>query len=72
MIRYVTVILDLSRSALRQDLSPSRAVVIKKVISNLLNSFHDQNPISSISVIVTMKEQAMLLSRFTEDKAVAI
>jgi transcription initiation factor TFIIH subunit 2 len=55
LIRYLTVIIDFSRAALRQDLRPSRAVVTKRMACKLLNEFEDQNPLGKVSVVVTMK-----------------
>ena len=68
MIRYVTLIIDFSRASLRQDMRPSRAVVIKELVCQLLNDFQDQNPMSKISVIATMKEQAIMLCDFNDTK----
>jgi transcription initiation factor TFIIH subunit 2 len=66
MIRYVTLVIDFSKAALSQDLRPSRAVVTKEMASKLLTEFADLNPLNKISVIGTMKQQAVMLSDFNQ------
>ena len=68
MIRYLTIIADFSVACLKQDLRPNRASVIKQVLLQFMQSFIDQNPLSKISLIVTMRQKALMLADF--DKSV--
>ena len=53
VIRYVTIVVDMSSAVLKQDFRPNRAVVVKDMLSAFIRDFSDQNPLSKISVIVT-------------------
>lgn len=65
MIRYMTLIIDMSTSMEKKtDFSPNRLAVTKKLLSSFIASFFDQNPLSLMGVIVTMKGRAMILSDF--------
>ena len=66
VIRYLTIVIDLSSASLKQDLRPNRAIVIKDLLSKFIHSFADQNPLSALSVIVSFKEGSKLLSDFIE------
>ena len=72
MLRNLTVIIDFSKAVLRQDLRPNRAIVAKEMAAKLLNEFHDLNPLGKISVIATMKQQAIMLSDFSQSKDFAL
>lgn len=67
MIRYLTIIIDMSKSALRQDLRPNRAMVTKELLTQFIREFKDQNPLSRLSMIVTRNQKADLLCDFGED-----
>ena len=72
MIRYLTIIVDFSRAALKQDLRPNRAVVTKEILTNFIQSFADQNPLSKLSIIVTMNQRAICIADFEQPIYVAI
>ena len=65
MIRYLVIIIDFSKSTLKQDFRPNRASVIKILVSNFVKQFLDQNPQSKLSLVATIKEQAFLVTDFT-------
>lgn len=65
MIRYLVIIIDFSKSTLKQDFRPNRASVIKTLVSNFVKQFLDQNPQSKLSLVATIKEQAFLVTDFT-------
>jgi len=67
MIRYLTIIVDFSRASLKLDLRPNRAMVTKELLSQFLQEFTDQNPLSKLSIIATMKERAIVISDFQEN-----
>ena len=66
VIRYITLVIDLSSGSLNLEMSPNRGVVIKDLLSKFVNEFAEQNPLSKLAVIVTYKEQATLLSSFND------
>jgi len=55
MIRYLTLVIDFSRSSLKLDMRPNRALVTKELLNAFIQEFIDQNPLSKLSVIVTFK-----------------
>ena len=64
LIRYLTIIIDFSSSTNKQDFRPTRAQVIRSFISDFIKDYSDLNPLSKVSIIVTYKEGARLLSEF--------
>ncbi|TNV79005.1 hypothetical protein FGO68_gene4403 [Halteria grandinella] len=66
LIRYLTVIVDFSSAARRQEMRPNRAIVIKSYLAEFIRDFFDINPLSQISFIVTYKEKAVLLTDFAD------
>jgi hypothetical protein len=46
LIRYLTVIIDFSAAARKQEMRPNRAVVIKSYLSDFIRDFFDVNPLS--------------------------
>ena len=66
MIRYLTVIIDFSAAARKQEMRPNRAIVIKSFLAEFVKDFFDMNPLSQISFIVTYREKAVLLSSFAD------
>lgn len=72
MIRYLTIIIDFSRASLKQDLRPNRARVTQEVVTKFMLGFVDQNPLSKLSLIVTMRQRAICISDFDQPINVAI
>lgn len=66
VIRYITLVIDLSSGSLNLDMAPNRGVVIKDLLSKFVSEFAEQNPLSKLAVVVTYKEQATLLSGFDD------
>lgn len=40
-IRYLTIVVDLSKAATRQDMRPNRATVVKDLVSSFAKDFLD-------------------------------
>lgn len=55
LIRYLYVVIDLSRAASETDYHPSRMAVVAKCVGTFLREFFDQNPLSHIG-LVTIKD----------------
>ncbi|XP_058082146.1 general transcription factor IIH subunit 2 [Magnolia sinica] len=55
LIRYLYVVVDLSRAASETDFRPSRMVVVAKHVEAFIREFFDQNPLSHIG-LVTIKD----------------
>ncbi|XP_038979096.1 general transcription factor IIH subunit 2-like isoform X1 [Phoenix dactylifera] len=55
LIRYLYVVIDLSRAASEMDFRPSRMVVVAKCVEVFIREFFDQNPLSHIGM-VTIKD----------------
>ncbi|CAL5426556.1 unnamed protein product [Camellia sinensis] len=55
LIRYLYIVVDLSRAAAEMDFKPSRMVVVSKQIEAFIREFFDQNPLSQIG-LVTIKD----------------
>lgn len=66
MIRYLTLVIDFSRSSLKLDMRPNRALVTKELLNAFIQEFVDQNPLSKLSVIVTFKQRAVVISDFQD------
>ncbi|XP_043700612.1 general transcription factor IIH subunit 2-like [Telopea speciosissima] len=55
LIRYLYIVIDLSRAAAEMDFRPSRMVVVAKQVEAFIREFFDQNPLSHIG-LVTIKD----------------
>ncbi|OMP09731.1 von Willebrand factor, type A [Corchorus olitorius] len=55
LIRYLYVVIDLSRAASEMDFRPSRIAVIAKHVEAFIREFFDQNPLSQVG-LVTIKD----------------
>mmetsp|Transcript_28008 Transcript_28008/g.61303 ORF Transcript_28008/g.61303 Transcript_28008/m.61303 type:complete len:414 (-) Transcript_28008:554-1795(-) len=52
MIRYLYVVLDLSRATLMTDFWPSRLAALNTLTQGFIREFFDQNPLSQLGLIV--------------------
>lgn len=64
MIRYLTIIVDLSPSMKNTDMKPTRLAVTKVHLKKFIEDFFDQNPLSLISIQYTNGCKAGLISPF--------
>jgi transcription initiation factor TFIIH subunit 2 len=55
LIRYLYLVIDLSRAAGEMDYRPSRMVVVSKQVEAFVREFFDQNPLSQLG-LVTIKD----------------
>ncbi|XP_071939932.1 general transcription factor IIH subunit 2-like isoform X2 [Coffea arabica] len=55
LIRYLYIVIDLSRAAGEMDYKPSRMVVVARQVEAFIREFFDQNPLSQIG-LVTLKD----------------
>uniref|UniRef100_A0A2P2J5H5 General transcription factor IIH subunit n=2 Tax=Rhizophora mucronata TaxID=61149 RepID=A0A2P2J5H5_RHIMU len=55
LIRFLFVVVDLSKAAAEMDYRPSRMVMIAKQVEAFIREFFDQNPLSQIG-LVTIKD----------------
>ncbi|GLT58867.1 hypothetical protein SLA2020_317280 [Shorea laevis] len=55
LIRYLYIVIDLSRAAAEMDFRPNRMVVVAKHVEAFIREFFDQNPLSQIG-LVTIKD----------------
>ncbi|XP_031256423.1 general transcription factor IIH subunit 2 isoform X2 [Pistacia vera] len=55
LIRYLYIVIDLSRAASEMDFRPSRMAVVAKNVEAFVREFFDQNPLSQIG-LVTIKD----------------
>ncbi|KAK9279616.1 hypothetical protein L1049_013295 [Liquidambar formosana] len=55
LIRYLYIVVDLSRAAAEMDYRPSRMAVVAKYVEAFIREFFDQNPLSQIG-LVTIKD----------------
>eukprot|EP00899_Mesostigma_viride_P002539 jgi/Mesvir1/12286/Mv00492-RA.1 len=53
MIRFLYLVVDLSRSVTETDMRPSRLVVMTRSVEAFIHEFFSQNPLSQLGVIVT-------------------
>ncbi|KAI7839973.1 hypothetical protein COHA_006294 [Chlorella ohadii] len=65
MIRYVQVVLDLSRAASLADMRPLRAAVMSGVLQQFVRTFFDENPLSQLGIIVLRNGVAERLSELS-------
>ncbi|EIE24534.1 transcription factor TFIIH, 44 kDa subunit, partial [Coccomyxa subellipsoidea C-169] len=52
MIRYLQIIVDLSRAASIGDMRPNRLAVMSGVLQGFIRKFFDENPLSHLGIIV--------------------
>ncbi|KAL4856793.1 General transcription factor IIH subunit 2 [Chlorella vulgaris] len=52
MVRYVEVVLDLSRAAALADMRPLRAAVMSGVLQQFVRTFFDENPLSQLGLVI--------------------
>ena len=62
MMRHVFLVLDMSRSMESNDLKPSRAAATVELAGEFVREYFDQNPISSLGVIVAADGLAIKVS----------
>ncbi|KAI7730678.1 hypothetical protein M8C21_023042 [Ambrosia artemisiifolia] len=62
LIRYLYLVLDLSRAAGEMDLRPSRMVVVAKQVEAFIREFFDQNPLSQIGLVAIKDGVAQCLT----------
>nr|POE99068.1 general transcription factor iih subunit 2 [Quercus suber] len=55
LIRYLYIVVDLSRAAAEMDYRPSRMAVVAKHVEAFIREFFDQNPLSQLG-LVTIKD----------------
>ncbi|KAF9684024.1 hypothetical protein SADUNF_Sadunf04G0074700 [Salix dunnii] len=52
LIRFLYIVLDLSRAASVMDFRPSRMAVVAKNVEAFIREFFDQNPLSQIALVI--------------------
>mmetsp|Transcript_15614 Transcript_15614/g.46061 ORF Transcript_15614/g.46061 Transcript_15614/m.46061 type:complete len:458 (-) Transcript_15614:390-1763(-) len=52
MIRYVVLVIDLSRASSAQDMRPNRLSVMLRVAKAFVRNFFDQNPLSQLGIVL--------------------
>ncbi|XP_057955750.1 general transcription factor IIH subunit 2 [Malania oleifera] len=62
LIRYLYIVIDLSRAAAEMDFRPSRMVVVAKHVEAFIREFFDQNPLSQIGLVTIKDGVAHLLT----------
>ncbi|XP_057437928.1 general transcription factor IIH subunit 2 [Lotus japonicus] len=55
LIRYLYIVVDLSKAAAETDFRPSRMAVIGRLVETFIREFFDQNPLSHVG-LVTIKD----------------
>ncbi|KAL5581209.1 hypothetical protein UlMin_013651 [Ulmus minor] len=55
LIRYLFIVIDLSKAAAEMDYRPSRMAVVAKHVGAFIREFFDQNPLSQVG-LVTIKD----------------
>ena len=63
-IRYLTIVVDLSKAACKQDMRPSRAAVVKDLVSSFMRDFVDQNPLAQVAIVLTYSQTARIIATF--------
>lgn len=53
LIRYLYIVVDLSKAASERDFRPSRMAVIAKQVELFIREFFDQNPLSHVGLVTT-------------------
>jgi len=64
MIRYLSIVIDLSSSMKNTDMKPTRLAVTKVHLKKFIESYFDQNPLSLISLQATGEGRASIISDF--------
>ena len=64
MLRTLYVVIDCSRNAIDQDgeMRPSRLAVMKDAVASFITDFFEQNPISSLALILSRNGKAEVLT----------
>ncbi|KAK9821495.1 hypothetical protein WJX74_003082 [Apatococcus lobatus] len=65
MIRYLQVVVDLSRAASIQDMRPNRAAAMASVLVSFIREFFDQNPLSHLGIIIMRNGRSERLSELS-------
>lgn len=71
-IRFLVLIVDMSQAVNKQDMRPTRAIVIKEATAQFLKDFSDQNPLAKVALIVTQNQTAKVLFNFNESQESAL
>ncbi|KAL5098769.1 hypothetical protein RYX36_003096, partial [Vicia faba] len=62
LIRYLYIVVDLSKAASERDFRPSRMAVIAKQVETFIREFFDQNPLSHVGLVTTKDGVASCLT----------
>jgi transcription initiation factor TFIIH subunit 2 len=65
LLRHVFIILDVSKAMLASDYKPTRAEAVRVAVKDFIKEFFDENPISSLGIIVTKDSQAVQISEMS-------
>ncbi|KAI8470897.1 MAG: Ssl1-like-domain-containing protein [Monoraphidium minutum] len=65
MIRYVLLVIDLSRAAAVLDMRPSRVAAMTSAAKAFIRAFFDQNPLSQLGVVVAREGRAARLTELS-------
>jgi hypothetical protein len=65
MIRYVLLVVDLSKAAAVMDMRPSRLATMTGAARAFIRAFFDQNPLSQLGVVVTRNGVAQRLTELS-------
>lgn len=60
MLRYVYLILDVSKAALQQDYKPTRITAILHEVANFINNFYENNPLGNLGIITTKDKKSII------------
>ncbi|KAL6770737.1 TF2H2 [Auxenochlorella protothecoides x Auxenochlorella symbiontica] len=62
LIRYLQVVVDLSRAAAATDMRPLRAAVMAGCLARFIRAFFDENPLSQLGLVAMREGTAHVLS----------
>lgn len=62
LIRYLQVVVDLSRAAAATDMRPLRAAVMAGCLARFIRAFFDENPLSQLGLVAMREGTACVLS----------
>ncbi|KAK6936016.1 Ssl1-like [Dillenia turbinata] len=62
LIRYLYIVVDLSRAASEMDFKPSRMAVVAKNVEAFIREFFDQNPLSQLGLVFVKDGVAQCLT----------
>lgn len=65
LIRYVQLVIDLSRAAAMTDMRPNRAAVLLGVAQQFIRAFFDENPLSQLGIILLRNGVAQQLTELS-------